>query len=698
MGLNYLALFRKNAAKTTDTVKIKSKATAASGSLSRERQFRFLGAAFALFFLLAAAVFYIQLRNSAQSAAYSGAINELKPLAYQISPLMQNALQGNEASFEDMANARVKINQTLAALKGGGVVNGVRIRPTSGESRQHLDKLSAAWAPYDAMLIQVADRKQPLEVLGKLALESIAQSKIVRQAAESSEGKLAILAERILRAAIQLGWATGLNEDDAEELSRQLTRDIPAALALAPSGSELQTALSIIDERFADLPVDVRQFNQLFSSDADTQASQEARQGIAPDVRPIVKIRTEGAILAKNSQGLIAAADALAARYQDEFATHKILAVAAPVFGVLAFAVLVALILLYNHDTNQRRESAEEQRRQAEASTEKTQNAILRLLNELGDLADGDLTIRTTVTEDITGSIADSVNFAIEELATLVRRANSAAERVTKTTEQAQHVTTQLLQASETQANEIRSATASVLTVANSMDEVSATAQKSAEVARASLSAAQKGADAMADSITGMNEIRNQIQDTAKRIKRLGESSQEIGEIVELISDITEQTNVLALNAAIQAASAGEAGRGFSVVAEEVQRLAERSAAATKQIATLVKTIQTDTHDAVAAMERSTQDVVEGAKLSDAAGQSLADISDVSKDLTQRVENIASATQAQARSAIAVTELMQHILEITSQTTSRTQKTALAVSELAQLAIELKGSVAGFKV
>jgi twitching motility protein PilJ len=234
--------------------------------------------------------------------------------------------------------------------------------------------------------------------------------------------------------------------------------------------------------------------------------------------------------------------------------------------------------------------------------------------------------------------------------------------------------------------------------MARSMNEVSGNATESAQVARQSLAAAEKGTTAVQDSIKGMNEIRNQIQETSKRIKRLGESSQEIGEIVELISDITEQTNVLALNAAIQAASAGDAGRGFTVVAEEVQRLAERSAEATKQISAIVKTIQTDTQDAVSAMEQSTRGVVDGAKLSDAAGQALAEIGDVSRNLSDLIENISASTQGQANSATKVARLMQDILRVNEQTTVGTQRTADAVDELTALASELKGSVAGFKV
>ena len=338
------------------------------------------------------------------------------------------------------------------------------------------------------------------------------------------------------------------------------------------------------------------------------------------------------------------------------------------------------------------------QRQASERSNRENQDAILQLMNELGDLADGDLTTNATVTENITGAIADSINYTIEELRLLVGRINDASNQVTTATETARQTSAELLTAAEKQAREIQDAGQSALHMARSMSEVSRDATQSAQVARQSLAAAEKGTQAVEDSIRGMNEIRNQIQETSKRIKRLGESSQEIGEIVELISDITEQTNVLALNAAIQAASAGDAGRGFTVVAEEVQRLAERSAEATKQIAAIVKTIQTDTHDAVSAMEQSTQGVVEGAKLSDAAGKALAEIGQVSRNLSELIENISTSTQDQSDLATEVAKLMQCILSVTEQTTAGTQRTAEAVDELNALASELKGSVAGFKV
>jgi twitching motility protein PilJ len=319
-------------------------------------------------------------------------------------------------------------------------------------------------------------------------------------------------------------------------------------------------------------------------------------------------------------------------------------------------------------------------------------------MNELQTVAEGDLTQQATVTEDITGAIADSVNYTVEELRTLVSAVQSTVARVTDTTQQVEQTSTELLATSTEQLREIRDTGESVLQMAGRINEVSAQAQRTAQVARQSLQAAETGLQAVQNTIGGMNSIRDQIQDTSKRIKRLGESSQEIGEITELISDITEQTNVLALNAAIQAASAGEAGRGFSVVAEEVQRLAERSGDATKQIAVLVRTIQTDTQEAVAAMERSTHGVVEGAKLSDAAGTALGDIDRVTRQLSELIAQISAQALKEAESANVVASNIQHIFAVTEQTGEGTRSTAQMVRELSRTAEELKQSVSRFKV
>jgi twitching motility protein PilJ len=340
----------------------------------------------------------------------------------------------------------------------------------------------------------------------------------------------------------------------------------------------------------------------------------------------------------------------------------------------------------------------QKQKEELEAENQRNQSAILRLLDELGDLADGDLTVQATVTEDFTGAIADSINFSIDQLRSLVQTINQTAVQVASAAQETQSTAMHLAEASEHQAQEIAGASAAVNEMAVSIDQVSANASESAAVAERAVAIANKGAEVVQATIHGMDTIREQIQETSKRIKRLGESSQEIGDIVSLINDIADQTNILALNAAIQASMAGEAGRGFAVVADEVQRLAERSAAATKQIETLVKTIQTDTNEAVISMEQTTAEVVKGARLAQDAGVALEEIENVSKNLADLIQNISNAARQQAASAGHISNTMNVIQEITSQTSSGTTATARSIGNLAEMAQEMRNSVAGFRL
>lgn len=332
------------------------------------------------------------------------------------------------------------------------------------------------------------------------------------------------------------------------------------------------------------------------------------------------------------------------------------------------------------------------------SKNERNQAAILRLLDELADLADGDLTTTATVTEDFTGAIADSINFTIDQLRILVARINETAVNVSAAAQSTQQTALHLAEASEHQAQEISGASAAVNEMAVTIDQVSANASESATVAERAVSIAGNGAKVVQNTIHGMDTIREQIQDTSKRIKRLGESSQEIGDIVSLINDIADQTNILALNAAIQASMAGDAGRGFAVVADEVQRLAERSAAATKQIEALVKTIQNDTNEAVISMEQTTSEVVRGARLAQDAGVALGEIENVSSSLAELIQNISNAARQQASSAGHISNTMNVIQEITTQTSAGTSETAESIGNLAEMALDLRKSVAGFKL
>lgn len=359
---------------------------------------------------------------------------------------------------------------------------------------------------------------------------------------------------------------------------------------------------------------------------------------------------------------------------------------------------LKALVDDWQTESEEQRQAAQERYVAAQRVNEANQAAILRLMNELQNLAEGDLTQQATVTEDITGAIADSVNYTMEELRSLVSQVQNATELVSKTTGTVESTSAELLASSDEQLREIKETGQAVVDVAERIDGVSEQAQQTASVARQSLDAAEKGMLAVQNAIGGMNTIRDQIQDTSKRIKRLVESSQEIGEITDLIADITEQTNVLALNAAIQAASAGEAGRGFSIVAEEVQRLAERSAAATRQIATLIRTIQGDMHDAMEAMEKSTRDVVEGARQTDDTGTAFTEIDSVTRRLASLIQRISEEAQNEAKVANGVAQSIQHIFAVTEQTANGTRSTALQVRELARVAEQLERSVARFRI
>ena len=367
-------------------------------------------------------------------------------------------------------------------------------------------------------------------------------------------------------------------------------------------------------------------------------------------------------------------------------------------FSMFIFALGMGCLSLFLYLANKWGGKVRHQLAAVDEQNRRNQQAILLLLDEMTNLAEGDLTVHTTVTEDITGAIADSVNFSIDALRNLVNTINNTSRQVASAAEVTQESTQNLTESSQKQSREIANVTSAVAEMAKSIEQVSEHAKSSANVAQQSVNIAHVGAQAVSRTIDGMDTIREQIQETSKRIKRLGESSQEIGDIVGLIDEIADQTNILALNAAIQASTAGEAGRGFAVVADEVQRLAERAGTATKQIEALVKTIQSDTNEAVISMEQSTTNVVSGAKLAVNAGEALTEIESVSDNLAALIQNITDATDKQTAAASNVTQTMNVIQDITMQTSESASNTASWVGKLTTLAQELKRSVAGFKL
>jgi twitching motility protein PilJ len=662
-----------------------------------ESQLKVLASFAGLFILLAVAAVFLDRQQSAYQATYTNVTSQLQFHTQRLAKSAGLAARGDTVSFPQLQDSRDEFQRYLDVLNDGGFAFNTKVPSarTSDELTSRLEELTKRYGDATRAATAILSAKNDLIDLSRniaqvrasaeeLAALSQDLTGLLQQAGTSpaqvlKANRLTFLAERMGGRAAEILGADVI-DPEVPFLMGKDTNDFRELVKALEGGSE---ALGINAVKDADAKGKVAKLREQFTV---------FEQNISPilgNVQKLVSARQSSRSLQQGSEQLLSNVEQLQNAFGAE--TQNLALFVAFGFGLLALVFLALIALVFLSDA--RRRAAE-----SEQENKRNQEAILRLLNEMGDLADGDLTIRAKVTEDITGAIADSMNYTIDELRTLVTGVNNASNQVSVKSQQAQAVSVQLLDAAEKQSKEIQDTTQDVLRVAETLTQVSSNAEESSQVAMRSLAAADKGRLAVQNSISGMNDIREQIQETSKRIKRLGESSQEIGEIVELISDITEQTNVLALNAAIQAASAGEAGRGFSVVAEEVQRLAERSGEATKQIGALVKTIQADTQDAVAAMEKSTTGVVDGAKLSDAAGQALTEIDSVTKNLASLIQKISSDTQQQAASANKVARNMQEILEINRQTTAGTQQTASSIKELADVASDLKASVSGFKL
>ncbi len=623
---------------------------------------------------------------------YIGYTSEQQVLSQQIAKYALESSSGVESAFDNLARYRDRFKETLNHQINGNVATG--LPPSKEEVLDDLQALQGDWEGFRSSVEFVLGGRETIslaaevgrvinEIMPKLQAydEEVVEALLVKKASRESVNmatRQLMLSQRIVNNVNQ-----ALSGEDVELAIERFSADVEEYGTVLDGMVRGNDTIGMVSSE--DVQAKLFETSMLFKTVADNV---EELLDMSDD---LLEIQSAASSVAAQSDDLFATALRLQNSYSLAADLRPVQPEMAYIFGAIGMLVLFLLGMQVYRDQENRR-------KYAETENQNNQEAILRLLDEMGNLADGDLTTYATVTEDFTGAIADSVNYTIDALRDMVTTINETSGQVSYAAKQTKDTAQHLTDASNNQAEEITSATTAINEMAVSIDEVSVNAEDTATMALRSVEIAKDGGKIVRRNIEGMDRIRETIQETSKRIKRLGESSQEIGDIVELINDIAEQTNILALNAAIQAAMAGEAGRGFAVVADEVQRLAERSSNATKQIEALVKTIQTDTNEAVISMEQSTAGVVNGARLAEESGVALDEIMNVSEKLSGLIQNISSSARQQSQAAASISETMHVIQEITTQTSAGTNETAASIGNLANLADEMGNSVAGFKL
>lgn len=658
-----------------------------------------LGSILMLFMLLLMITVIISEQKTRLNSAQSELVVRLQAQHLHLSKAAQQALMGSSGAFTQLRDNQRQLNHYMTLLTQGGLYRDYKLSPISDyDLSLSLDAYHSHWQFEEKQINLILSHQESLMQLGtNIRAISITHSQLTRFIEElighmldignlshemRSLEALKMHARNIAKSANTIL----LNEFPAAEITRQLAQDHTQILAITQSliqGNNGLTLASSKNETIQDSLSHVHALLRKFDDHTNV---------IQKEISAAMTGKSATHAIVNKSEVMLGMANEL----DNEIQEHA--AYVASWFNIVLYTLSAGLILTFVLLARSLRRNLHNQAVASKNEVEKAQKAIQRLLADMKKIADGDLTVRTNVAHPMTSAIADAINYTVEELHSLVEQVNQASALVVKASNQAQHVSSGLLNAAQQQSVKIEETTIAVVGMMESITEISDMATESAKVAQQSLTTAEKGTTAVRESIAGMNEIRVHIQDTSKRIKRLGESSQEIGEIVALITDITDQTNVLALNAALQATAAGEAGHGFTIIAQEVQRLAERSAEASKQISELIVTIQGDTQDAIAAMERSTLGVAKGAKRSDAAGRALEEIEQVSKQLAQLVTHIFDITNTQTQTANKVVANMEEILHITRQNTEGTLQTTTSVKQITGFASELKASVSNFKV
>ncbi|PVZ15549.1 MULTISPECIES: methyl-accepting chemotaxis protein [unclassified Pseudomonas] len=626
---------------------------------------------------------------------YISHAGELRVVSQRIAKNATEAAAGKAEAFRQLNEARNEFERRWRYLVEGDRHTG--LPPAPHEVSEEIQAVQAGWDHLRKNTDTILRSEQTVLSLHQVAATlsqtvpqlQLQSEKVVdillRRGAPANQVAMAqrqsLLAERIL-GSVNTVLAGDENASQAAEAFGRDANRFGVVLAGMLDGNSGQRISQVQDPEARAL---LKEISELFTF---VSGSVDEILETSPE---LLRVREASAGIFNLSQGLLDDASRLATGFEHLAGGRSVDTVGGYVLGVLALASIILIGLVMVRETNRRlRETAEK--------NERNQAAIMRLLDEIEDLAAGDLTVTASVTEAFTGTIADSINNAIDQLRELVTTINRAAEDVAYAVQHTEGNASHLVKASEHQAQQISEASRAISDMAQSIDHVSNNAYQSAKVAERSVDIANNGSRLVHNTIRGMETVREQIQETSRRIKRLGESSQEIGDIVSLIDEIADQTNILALNAAIQASMAGEAGRGFAVVADEVQRLAERSSSALRQIELLVRAIQADTNEAVMSMEQTTYEVVRGARLAEDAGVALEEIEGVSEDLAALIQRISNAAQQQTSSAGQISHTMAIIQEITTQTSSDSIATADSMANLARMASEMRRSVSGFRL
>lgn len=633
--------------------------------------------------------FGASLWQKGQTADLRAAAGDVQTLTGQILQYSHEATQGNFQAYESLAQSRQEMDQALARLQSNASNKNAIVA--------QVEELNLAWAPVAKQVETIGTAEPAMQILIQHADKVIEDGVRLQALASELAGAQAMGAGSPAQTGVAVQQAIA-----AGNIMRSISEIRQGGKDLTLQAENLRREFALFDQRMARMSE-----AQVVPAAASTVRNFKSHWAqVRKDIQQVLDAIPQAMAVQQAGMGIRKGATDLSARGQElvrttsNEGTMTDTTLFPNIWWNFVFAILAVIFGSVWMTSRQRAQEIQQKKQLSEQIEQnaKTQQSITMLLSGISDLADGDLTVTAPVTEDVTGAISDAINYAVEQLRNLVITINNSAVELDEKTQQTQRIAMEMVNAADMQIRQISSAAGRVNDMAGSVEQVSNSSNEASEVAQRAVLIASEGANIVRETINGMDQIRDQIQETSKRIKRLGESSQEIGSIVELINDISEQTNILSLNAAMRAAAAGEEGRGFTVVADEVQRLADRTSAATKRIESLVLTIQSDTNSAVSSMEQTTSEVVSGARLAEDAGMALTEIVKVSQSLEAIIKSISTATREQAKAAVQINDAMRIVSEISQQTHTSAGDSAESIGKLAEIASVLRKSAAGFKL